>query len=74
MEKIAAAHGKTTAQVSLRWVIQQGVLPLPKSVHVNRIKENMDVFDFELSDAEMAEISALKDLGGQCKDPDEVDF
>lgn len=34
----------------------------------------MDVFDFELSDAEMAEISALKDLGGQCKDPDEVDF
>lgn len=74
MEKIAAAHGKTTAQVSLRWVIQQGVLTLPKSVHVNRIKENMDVFDFELSDAEMAEISALKDLGGQCKDPDEVDF
>ena len=74
MEKIAAAHGKTTAQVSLRWVIQQGVLPLPKSVHVNRIKEIMDVFDFELSDAEMAEISALKDLGGQCKDPDEVDF
>lgn len=74
MERIAAAHGKTTAQVSLRWIIQQGVLPLPKSVHVNRIKENMDVFDFELSDAEMTAITALTDLGGQCKDPDEVDF
>lgn len=74
MQKIAQAHGKTTAQVSLRWIIQQGVLPLPKSIHVDRIKQNMDLFDFELSADEMKEIAALPNLGGQCKDPDEVDF
>lgn len=74
MQEIADKHGKTTAQVSLRWVLQQGALPLPKSTHANRMKENMDIFDFELSEDEMAQISALTDLGGQCKDPDDVDF
>ena len=74
MQEIATAHNKSTAQVSLRWVLQQGILPLPKSVHVDRMKQNMDVFDFELSPTEMATISALPNLGGQCKDPDDVDF
>ena len=74
MQEIATAHNKSTAQVSLRWVLQQRVLPLPKSVHVDRMKQNMDIFDFELSPTEMATISALPNLGGQCKDPDDVDF
>lgn len=74
MQEISTAHNKSTAQVSLRWVLQQGVLPLPKSVHVDRMKQNMDIFDFELSPTEMATISALPNLGGQCKDPDDVDF
>ena len=74
MQEIATAHNKSTAQVSLRWVLQQGVLPLPKSVHVDRMKQNMDIFDFELSPTEMATISALPNLGGQCKDPDDIDF
>ena len=74
MEKIAAAHGKSTAQVSLRWILQQGVVPLPKSVHVDRLKQNMELFDFELSNEEMQTIAALPNLGGQCKDPDDVDF
>ena len=74
MQKIAAAHGKSTAQVSLRWILQQGVVPLPKSVHVDRLKQNMELFDFELSNEEMQTISALPNLGGQCKDPDDVDF
>lgn len=74
MQKIAAAHGKSTAQVSLRWILQQGVVPLPKSVHVDRIKQNMELFDFELSNEEMQTIAALPNLGGQCKDPDDVDF
>lgn len=74
MQKIAAAHGKSTAQVSLRWILQQGVVPLPKSVHADRIKQNMDLFDFELSNEEMQAISALPNLSGQCKDPDDVDF
>ena len=74
MQKIAAAHGKSTAQVSLRWILQQGVVPLPKSVNVDRIKQNMELFDFELSNEEMQTIAALPNLGGQCKDPDDVDF
>lgn len=74
MQKIAAAHGKSTAQVSLRWILQQGGVPLPKSVHVDRIKQNMELFDFELSNEEMQMIAALPNLGGQCKDPDDVDF
>ena len=74
MQKIAATHGKSTAQVSLRWILQQGVVPLPKSVHVDRLKQNMELFDFELSNEEMQTIAALPNLGGQCKDPDEVDF
>ena len=74
MQKIAATHGKSTAQVSLRWILQQGVVPLPKSVHFDRLKQNMELFDFELSNEEMQTIAALPNLGGQCKDPDDVDF
>lgn len=74
MKQIADKHGKSTAQVSLRWIIQQGVVPLPKSVHENRMKQNQDIFDFTLSDDEMKQISQLPNLGGQCADPDSVDF
>lgn len=74
MEKLAKKYGKTTAQISLRWILQQGVLPLPKSVHPKRMVENTQLFDFELSDADMKMISELPNLGGQCKDPDEVDY
>lgn len=74
MEKLAAKYGKTTAQISLRWILQQGVLPLPKSVHPDRMVQNTQIFDFELSDEDMKTISELPNLGGQCKGPDEVDF
>ena len=56
---IAAAHGKTTAQVMLRWNLQRGVAVIPKSVHRERMVENLDVFDFELAADEMARIAAL---------------
>ena len=59
---IAAAHGKTVGQVVLRWNIQRGVVVIPKSTHVERIAENFDVWDFELTDQEMAQISA-HDMG-----------
>lgn len=52
--EIAKAHKKTTAQVALRFLMQSGVVVIPKSVHEGRIKENYDVFDFELTADEMA--------------------
>lgn len=59
---IAAAHGKSVAQVALRWNLQRGVPVLPKSTHRNRMEENFAAQDFTLTEAEMAQIAAL-DLG-----------
>jgi diketogulonate reductase-like aldo/keto reductase len=56
---IADAHGKTAAQVMLRWHLQQGRSAIPKSTRPERIAENIDVFDFELSTSELASIDAL---------------
>lgn len=56
---IASRHGKTAAQVILRWVIQMDVLPLVKSVHAERIRENFDLFSFSLDEDEIALMSAL---------------
>ncbi|KRK87132.1 hypothetical protein FC08_GL000127 [Latilactobacillus curvatus JCM 1096 = DSM 20019] len=50
------------------------MLPLPKSTHQERMAQNTDIFDFELTDSEMTQISALENLGGQCMVPDDVDF
>lgn len=62
LKKIADAHNKTIGQVMLRWNVQRGVVVIPKSTHVERIKENADIFDFTLTDEEMNEITAL-DMG-----------
>ena len=59
---IGQKHGKTAAQVALRWNIQRGVVVIPKSVHKDRIEQNLAVWDFALIDEEMAEVDAL-DLG-----------
>ena len=56
LAEIAKAHGKTPAQTALRFLMQSGVVVIPKSVHEGRIKENFDVFDFELTVDEMAEL------------------
>lgn len=62
LTEIGQKYGKTAAQVALRWNIQRGVVVIPKSVHEDRIKQNFDVFDFTLSDKDMAKIKAM-DIG-----------
>ena len=65
LEGVGQAHGKSAAQVSLRWLVQQGVVVIPRTSKVERLQENFDLFDFELSDAEMQEIAGLARGGGR---------
>ncbi len=57
--EIGKHHGKSAAQVMLRWALQRGIVAIPKSVHRERMVENIDVFNFDLSNEEMAQIAAL---------------
>jgi diketogulonate reductase-like aldo/keto reductase len=59
LERIGRAHGKSAAQVSLRWLIQQDIVVIPRTSKRERLEENIAIFDFALSAAEMAEIAAL---------------
>lgn len=59
LEAIGRKYGKSVAQVALRWLIQRGVIIIPKSVHVERMEQNLDILDFELSADDMAAIAAL---------------
>ncbi|MFJ6793573.1 aldo/keto reductase [Streptomyces sp. NPDC091268] len=63
LSAIGAEHGKSVAQVVLRWLIQRGVVAIPKSVRPERMAQNIDVFDFELTEDQMAAIATL-DTGG----------
>jgi diketogulonate reductase-like aldo/keto reductase len=66
---IARAHGKSAAQVCLRWLVQQGIIVIPRTSKLERLTENFEIFDFELTAAEMAAISALARPGGRTVDP-----
>jgi diketogulonate reductase-like aldo/keto reductase len=68
LTRIGKAHGKSAAQVSLRWLVQQGVVVIPRTSRVERLEENFAVFDFTLSDAEMAEIARLGHRSGRIVD------
>ena len=59
LARIGRAHGKSAAQVCLRWLVQQKVSAIPRTSRLERLSENIEVFDFELSAAEMTEISAM---------------
>ena len=68
LEKIGKAHGKSAPQVCLRWLVQQGIVVIPRTSKVERLEENFALFDFELSDAEMREIAGLARRGGRIVD------
>lgn len=60
LSEIANAHGASVAQVGLRWLVQRGIPVIPKSAEPRRMRENLDVLGFELTDAEMSAIAALE--------------
>lgn len=74
LKELAEKYGKSVAQLCVRWVLQHGALPLPKSVHPDRIAANTQVFDFEISNEDREQMDALVNLGGQCARPDDVLF
>lgn len=74
LSAIASKHNKSTAQVILRWDVQNGVITIPKSIKEHRIIQNADIFDFELTSDEMKQIDALNQNHRVGPDPDNFDF
>jgi diketogulonate reductase-like aldo/keto reductase len=72
--RLAQQHGKTPAQIVLRWHIQNGLIVIPKSVNRERIRENFDLFDFELSQNEMQSIAGMDEGKRIAADPDSAAF
>jgi methylglyoxal/glyoxal reductase len=71
---IAQSHGKSPAQVILRWDLQHGVITIPKSMTESRIQENISIYDFELTSEQMEQLDALNEDFRSGPDPDEFDF
>lgn len=74
LQKMAKRFNKSVAQIVLRWSLQHDFLPLPKSVHADRIQQNTELFDFELSHQDMQVIDAQAGLAGEYTDPDTATF
>jgi diketogulonate reductase-like aldo/keto reductase len=68
LARIGKTHGKSAAQVSLRFLVQQGVVVIPRTSRVERLSENLEIFDFELTAAEMGEIAQLSHRDGRIVD------
>lgn len=74
LKTIAARYGKSVAQICIRWTLQHGVLPLPKSITPDRIRENLAVSGFVISVADMQVIDRMAYCGGSGLNPDKIDF
>lgn len=72
LKTMSEKYGKTVAQVVLRWSLQHGFLPLPKSVHEERIVENTKLFDFAIDENDMKKIDGLRGVAGLATDPDTI--
>jgi 2,5-diketo-D-gluconate reductase B len=68
LARIGQAHGKTAAQVCLRWLVQQNVAAIPRTSKIERLSENIEIFDFELSDDEIRQISLMGSAKGRLTD------
>ena len=68
LQRIGYAHRKSPAQICLRWLVQQNVSAIPRTSRVERLSENIDIFDFALSDEEMSEIFKLASARGRLTD------
>ena len=74
LKEFGQKYGRSTDQICLRWCLQKGHLPLPKSVTPVRIKENLQLFDFQISQEDMAVIDKLECVGRTGSDPDNAKF
>lgn len=74
MKMLSEKYGKTVAQICIRWSLQNEWLPLPKSVTAERIAENINVFDFELSEDDVKLIANLTGCVGLSADPDKTNW
>lgn len=74
LQEIADKYDKSVAQIVLRWHLQKAFLPLPKTSTKERVPENADIFDFELSDEDVHKLDSFEGLAGQHNDSDETDF
>jgi diketogulonate reductase-like aldo/keto reductase len=74
IQKLADKYRRSAAQICIRWSLQRGYLPLPKSVTPERIRENAQVFDFELSPEDVKAVADLKGVIGYSQNPDEITF
>ena len=74
LKTIAGKYEKSVAQLCIRWCLQNGVLPLPKSVTPSRIRENAAVFDFEITAEDMSDINSMAYCGGSGLHPDKINF
>jgi diketogulonate reductase-like aldo/keto reductase len=69
LERIAKTHNKSEAQIALRFLVQEGVIPIPRTAAPEKLKANVDIFDFLLADSEMTEIRNLAEPGGRIVNP-----
>lgn len=72
LAELAKKHGKSTAQIMLRWCIEKGTIPLPKSTHAERVQENIDIFDFELDEKDMRKLAAIDEDHRTCWNPTHI--
>ncbi len=68
LQRIGDRYRKTAAQICLRWLVQQGVVAIPRTSKLERLSENIEIFDFELSEEDMQQISAMGNASGRLTD------